>query len=566
MDDIKNVQITVAEQIANFIASKNVPAVFQLSGGMIAFISDAIARLGQTKLINLKHEQSAGFAGEGITRISGIPSIVLATSGPGATNLVTPIASCFFDSTPVIFVTGQVNTNEIRKNKEQRQNGFQELEIVEVVRSIVKFSVRVESPEEVLTVFEKAWRISQDGRPGPVLIDIPIDLQQKLIFPISQPGNDVGLAHSEKINVALAELSQLISESRFPLILIGGGVRSANCSDLVQKFIEQSRIPAVYSLMGKDALPNDHELNFGFIGSYGNRASNQSLMQSDLLIVLGSRLDVRQTGSSIVDFTSGRRIYRVDIDDHELEGRLVAEYSYNFDLEFFMNSLLQMDLTYDSESFQVKHKERLAKFPPSLEQIQSHSLSPDLVMRSISEMETDSSVYVVDVGQHQMWAAQSIQLLKNQRFLTSGGLGAMGFSIPAAIGVAFATGERVAVIVGDGCAQLSLNELETIHFYQLPITIYVINNMQHGMVAQFQEENMASNFVGTRDGYSTPDFEKIAEAYGITSHTILTEADLESLKKTRKKHVTGPLLISVTINRDFKALPKIGGSVGMKDL
>jgi acetolactate synthase-1/2/3 large subunit len=559
-------EFSVADQIANFIAEKNTPAVFQLSGGMIAFISDAISRLGRSNLVNLKHEQSAGFAGEGISRISGIPAVVLATSGPGATNLITPIASCFFDSTPVVFITGQVHSSELKKSKAQRQNGFQELEIVDLVKSIVKFATRIEKSEDVLPVLEKAWKIAQEGRPGPVLIDIPIDLQQHIVDKSNSIDNNLLTLSVENLQSALKELEQLIAISKFPLILLGGGIRNAKSAHLAKEFVETSGIPAVYSLMGKDVLPEDLNLNFGFIGSYGNRASNQSMMQSDLLIVLGSRLDIRQTGSSVSDFVNGRRIFRVDVDKQELEGRVIAEFSHQYDLNLFLRELIAMKIRVDSGKYVLDHKERLEKFPPSIEQVQRHGISPAIIMKAISLLEAESDFYIVDVGQHQMWAAQSIQLQDNQRFLTSGGLGAMGFSIPAAIGAGFISRNRVAVIIGDGCAQLSLNELETIRFYDLPITIYVINNEQHGMVAQFQEENMDSSFVGTREGYSTPNFAKVAGAYGIVSHKITSLGDLTEMESCRKNQKNGPLLFDVTIHQDFKALPKLGSKLGLKDL
>jgi acetolactate synthase-1/2/3 large subunit len=560
-------KISVSEQIANFISSKATPAVFQLSGGMIAFISDAVARLGHTKIINLKHEQSAGFAAEGISRVTGIPSVVLATSGPGATNLVTPIASCFFDSTPVIFITGQVHTNEIKKNKLQRQNGFQELNITELVSSIVKVSIKVESATQVLGALETAWSIAQEGRPGPVLIDIPIDVQQMDAVAESNYKVLGSLPEKELLNKSIDTLKTLLKQSKSPLILVGGGVRISKSIQQFRNFIEISRIPVVYSLMGKDVLPNDHELNFGFIGSYGNRTANQSLMQSDLLIVLGSRLDIRQTGPDIEDFTSGKRIFRVDIDEHELQGRLIAEFSYRLDLNDFLKKILSANVSpYDSKSIVLDNIERKKRYQPFQEQSIIEKYNPNFIVEIISELESNTENFVVDVGQHQMWSAQSLNIKANQRFLTSGGLGAMGFSLPTAIGISSATNERTVVIVGDGCAQLNTNELETIKYYNLPITIYIINNMQHGMVAQFQEENLKSNFIGTRFGYSVPDFVKIAEAYGIKALKVKNPEGLELMATIRNQTNHGPLLFDILIKQDYKALPKVGKKVKLSDL
>jgi acetolactate synthase-1/2/3 large subunit len=297
---------------------------------------------------------------------------------------------------------------------------------------------------------------------------------------------------TELLNKSIDTLKTLLKQSKSPLILVGGGVRISKSIQQFRNFIEISRIPVVYSLMGKDVLPNDHELNFGFIGSYGNRTANQSLMQSDLLIVLGSRLDIRQTGPDIEDFTSGKRIFRVDIDEHELQGRLIAEFSYRLDLNDFLKKILSANVSpYDSKSIVLDNIERKKRYQPFQEQSIIEKYNPNFIVEIISELESNTENFVVDVGQHQMWSAQSLNIKANQRFLTSGGLGAMGFSLPTAIGISSATNERTVVIVGDGCAQLNTNELETIKYYNLPITIYIINNMQHTLTLDLTKNEIS---------------------------------------------------------------------------
>ena len=558
---------TAADYIARFLQVKKVPAVFELSGGMIAFITDAIFRLKSTPIINVRHEQAAGFAAEGASRVSGIPSVALATSGPGATNLITAIGSAYFDSTPVLFITGQVNQAELRVNSKQRQNGFQELDIVKVVDSITKYAVQVHSGEELIRELDHAWNIALEGRPGPVLIDIPIDVQQmrvstEILISSTRDPKDGDLLEPKE----LSRLVEVISKSEFPLILVGGGVRSAGAVESFRRFAESAGIPVVFSLMGTDALPSDSQLRVGLIGSYGNRWANRALAKADALLVLGSRLDVRQTGSSVAEFAKGKTIIRVDVDEHERTGRVKADLNFDCSLSEFLENEAIQNLKFDSAKFLSLISTWKAEFPAVQEQLVPVELNPNFVMDWISKVFVGVHGYVVDVGQHQMWAAQSLTLAPDQRFLTSGGMGAMGFSIPAAIGAASASPGKWTVIAGDGCVQLAIAELQTLKHYRLPVAICVINNHQLGMVAQFQEENMDSRFIATRDGYSVPDFLKIAEAFGIPSIRIDSLDHLDEAVEFVACWESGPILLEFVVSHDAKALPKLDRNSKLADL
>lgn len=552
-----NVQNTVADHLAQFLSEKNVANVYELSGGMIAFLTDAIFRLARTNIINTRNEQAAGFAAEGSTRVSGIPSIAMGTSGPGATNLMTAIGSAYFDSTPVIFITGQVHTLELRTNILQRQNGFQELDIVSATKGITKLSLQITKAEEFPEILERAWKISLEGRPGPVLIDIPINLQQLACSPnyFSKTFEAVESLPEEEL---FKEFMEKLSSAKRPLILAGGGIRTSQSQRSFQKFVESSGIPVVQTLLGKDVLPTDHYLNVGFIGSYGNRWANRALSKSDLLIVLGSRLDVRQTGNDKEDFLSNKFIIRVDVDPHELSGRINAHLDFEMDLNVFFKSMEKFSFqSSDRSSYVAEILGERIQFAAALEQEVSLTLSPDQVISWISSVSENAAGYCVDVGQHQMWAAQSINLKEGQRFLTCGGMGAMGFSIPAAIGAATTDNRRWVTITGDGCMQLNLGELQTIKHYNLPITIFVLNNQQHGMVAQFQEENMDGRFVSTRIGYSTPDFCSVAQSFGITAFKIRSKEDMSAAKQILSQNLSSPLLFEIEMDNRAKALPKI---------
>jgi acetolactate synthase-1/2/3 large subunit len=548
---------TLADCIARFIAEKNTPAVFQLSGGMTAFMIDAIGILAKTPIINTRHEQAAGFAAEGSARISRIPGFAMGTSGPGATNLLTPIASSYFDSIPVVYITGQVNQKELRTNSNQRQNGFQELDICEMAKSITKKVYRPKTAIEALKALNEGWMLCQEGRQGPVLIDIPINLQQDFIQ-YDLPSLSVGAVKSEVSKHEISEFTNLLSSARYPLLLIGGGVRLSNATELLSRFISKTGIPYVSTLLGLDSISHTHENYLGFIGSYGNKWANAAVKQSDLLIAIGSRLDVRQTGNSISKFVSGKKIIRIDIDEHELSGRILSDLSIKSDASKFLQTALEIDYKIDSSLYISGIREIKKNNPQELEQQSDLVLNPSIVMEFLGELFYESLGFIVDVGQHQMWAAQSIRLLDGQRFLTSGGLGAMGFAIPASIGAAAATNGRWVSITGDGCLQLSSPELQTIIQYNLPIAICVINNGQQGMVAQFQEENMGGRLIGTREGFSNPDFQELAKVYGFTKIAKITRVeDLVNVKQLVNRTKDEPIFLEFIVDQQAKALPKM---------
>ena len=559
MERILSNELNVADQIAAFIAEKN-GLVFQLSGGMIAFITDAINQLGESKIINNRHEQASGFGAEGATRATGIPSFAMGTSGPGATNLATAIASSYFDSIPVVYITGQVHTSELKKSKLQRQNGFQELDVCKLVEGITKKTYQPISSKEVAASLEDGWNLAQEGRKGPVLIDIPIDVQQlkwdKGV--LSERFNSTDLPSTDNFQNSINSLKEALKNSRYPLVISGGGIRLAGAIDELKSFINTTNIPVVSTLMGIDSFDHNNEKYLGFFGSYGNRWANEALAKSDLLIVLGSRLDIRQIGSDIPKFQAGKTIVRVDIDSEELAGRVTSDIEFQMGVKEFLYKARFELLSNDKNDLVVNAKSSKRHSPQESEQVKDLALNPSEVMEALSGIYSEYAGYIVDVGQHQMWAAQSIKLNSDQRFLTSGGLGAMGFAVPASIGAAVATDKPWAVIVGDGCLQLSVAELQTIIQYDLPISICVFNNNQHGMVAQFQDENMNGRHVGTQDGYSTPNFMEIAKAYGFKNLIrVDSKNDLTNLQTIISEWPKGPSFVEFCISSDAKALPKM---------
>ena len=329
----------VSDYIAHSLKERGVSCVFEMAGGMITFLLDSIYQTGGVKIISVHHEQTAAFAADAAGRMTGIPGVAMATSGPGATNLLTGIASCYFDSTPAVFITGQVNRHEQKGDRPIRQLGFQETDIVSMAKPVTKAAWAVDDPHALPRMLDEAFALAVSGRPGPVLLDIPLDVQRVDITPPETfaPAHAVG----QEISPALLDaLFTQMAAAEKPLILVGGGIRSARVAGELRAFVRTVRVPVVNSLMGVDALPYDDPLRVGLIGSYGNRWANHAVGQSDFLLVLGSRLDVRQTGSETDEFKGERTIFHVDVEPGEINNRITGCEAIVADLPAFFEAAL----------------------------------------------------------------------------------------------------------------------------------------------------------------------------------------------------------------------------------
>ena len=522
--------IKISDYIIEFLLSKNINKTFGYIGGAIAHIYHSIDKYKEMEIINCIHEQGAGFAAEGYARITGKSGVAFATSGPGATNLITPIGSCYFDSVPTMFITGQVNTYEYKYDKPVRQIGFQETDIVSIIKPIVKYAVMVDKVEDIRYELEKAYYLSQEGRKGPVLVDIPMNIQRTEVdisslksFFDSNEYFELENNKKEKNNVD--EVINLLKESKRPIVLIGGGVRLSNANVELLNYVEKYSIPVVYSLMGKDAISEDYKYNLGLIGSYGNRYGNLALANSDLIIVLGSRLDTRQTGTSLDTFAREAKIIQVDVDKNELGSKIKIDIEINSDVKDFIATLNKYEINIDITEWLKKLKEYKNKFSSTVG-IDNNLKIPNYVVSIISKYLQDEDI-CVDVGQHQMWTAQSLNIKATQRVLFSGGMGAMGFALPASIGACIGSNKRTVVIAGDGGIQMNIQELEVINRRKLPIKIFVLNNKNLGMVRQFQELYFDKKYLGTIDDYSVPNLVDIAKAYAIKARKIDDISKLE---------------------------------------
>jgi acetolactate synthase I/II/III large subunit len=552
----------VSDYIAAFLYTKGVRTVFELSGGMIAHMLDSLYMHGGITIVSMRHEQAAAFAADACGRMTGIPGVAMATSGPGAVNLLTGIGSCYFDSSPALFITGQVNRNEQRGDRNIRQLGFQETDVVGMAGPITKAAWRITHAEEVPEKLERAFHLAQEGRPGPVLLDIPLDVQRA---EIDSPGDPEPPSGSRTCAAAASQSTwDALMQAQRPLLLIGGGIRAAGAVELLAGLLEKLPVPVVHSLMAVDVLPYRSPCRQGMIGTYGNRWCNLGVGLSDLLIVLGSRLDVRQTGSQTELFKAQRRIIHVDCEKGELNNRIKGCDIVHSELLPFLQDLLEnrppLTEAFLSRlaAWNCELSELRTTWPDTRELENLTGINPNTFMHQLSRCSGAASAYVVDVGQHQMWAAQSLELQAGQRFLTSGGMGAMGFALPAAIGTAFSVpGLPVVVIAGDGGFQCNIQELQTVVHHGLPIKIVVINNGCHGMVRQFQESYLEKRYQSTYWGYSAPHFPAIARAYGIEANTLTDPAQAATALGDLWADPMKPALLEVKIETFANVYPKI---------
>jgi Thiamine pyrophosphate-requiring enzymes [acetolactate synthase, pyruvate dehydrogenase (cytochrome), glyoxylate carboligase, phosphonopyruvate decarboxylase] len=555
----------LSDYVVNFLIKNDIKHVFEVAGGSLAHLLDSLYGRNDFSSISMHHETAAAFAAEGYARVSGNIGVAMATSGPGATNLITGIGSTFFDSIPCLFITGQVNTYEFKFSKPVRQVGFQETDIVNIVKPIVKDALLIKNPDKIKYYLEKLIYTAKSGRPGPVLIDIPMDVQRAEIEPKNLLSFHKASSNKKVIgDKIIDDIINIIRKSIRPVILIGGGLRLSKAQDELFKFVKKTEMPVVTSLMGVDAFPHDDELFVGMIGSYGNRYANLTIANSDLVLALGTRLDTRQTGTKPETFARNATIIHIDIDLNELNSKVHADFPINCDLKLFLSLLNTHDIDFIDKNKIKSWKNQIEQYKkryPSFEiPGNKGNVNPNYFFNKLSDHLPADAIICVDIGQNQMWAAQSLKIKKHQRFITQGGMGAMGSALPMAIGAAFAEPDKpIIVITGDGGFQLNIQELQTVYHHKLNIKIILLNNKGYGMVKQFQEQYFNSRLQSTVIGYSCPDFQEVVSAYKISSNKIIDNDEID--KKLKELFISKEAkFLEVNIMPDYKALPKL--SVG----
>jgi acetolactate synthase I/II/III large subunit len=518
-----------SDAILRSLELEGVDVAFGIPGGAILPTYDAIARGTTVRHVLARHEQGAGHMAEGYARASGKVGVAIATSGPGATNLVTPIADAWMDSTPLVCITGQVRSALIGTD------AFQEIDATGITMPIVKHSWLVQDVEELPGVIKAAFHVARTGRQGPVLVDVAKDVQEAAFdFHYPDAVDLPGWRPPSKVNARqIGEAARAIAAAERPIVYAGGGVLNGEaCAELL-RLVEEGNLPAVVTLMGKGCLPDSHSLNYGAPGMHGSKFANWALNKADLVIAVGSRFDDRVTGK-LSAFAPGARVIHFDVDAAEVGKIRHAEIPVVGPLRLALAELAHALRELRSEpkhAAWVRQLDEWRELFPFRYSREAGSLKPQTAIEALRDLAgtRDDVVWTTGVGQHQMWAMQYLQCDRPRSFITSGGLGTMGYGIPAAIGAKAARPEATVVCIdGDGCFQMTCQELATAALERLPIVAVVINNGWLGMVRQWQEMFYDERFAQTHLTQQVPEYAQLAEAYGCAGFTVEHEDQLEA--------------------------------------
>jgi acetolactate synthase I/II/III large subunit len=526
-------RMTGADAILRSLEAEGVDVAFGIPGGAILPTYDAFAKGSTVRHVLARHEQGAGHMAEGYARASGRVGVAIATSGPGATNLVTPIADAWMDSTPIVCITGQVRTHLIGTD------AFQECDITGITIPIVKHSWLVQDVEEIPHAMKAAFHVAQTGRSGPVLVDIPRDVQEAEID-FSYP-DDVDLpgwkppkrGHPRQIK----EAAKAIAAAEKPMLYVGGGTLNADACAELKELAEAARLPVVTTLMAKSAFPETHELHFGWPGMHGPKWSNWGINKCDLLICVGARFDDRVTGK-LSAFAAGANVIHLDVDSAEIGKLRQADIPVVGPLKPVLADLTREVLALQAEGATPKTEPWLRELADWREQFPlkygngGDMLKPQLVLETLQALTAgrDDVVWTTGVGQHQMWAMQYLLCDRPRTFITSGGLGTMGYGVPAAVGAKAARPDATVVCIdGDGCFQMTNQELATSVLEGLPIVVVIVNNGYLGMVRQWQDMFFDERFSQIHLTHHLPNYAKLAEAYGGVGFTVDSDDDLEAV-------------------------------------
>ena len=542
-----------SEILVNVLMEQGVDTVFGYPGGAVLHIYDALYKYSdKIHHYMTAHEQGAAHAADGYARSTGKTGVVIATSGPGATNLVTGIATAYMDSVPMVAITGNVSTPLIGCDS------FQEVYIAGITMPITKHNFVVRKVEDLADTIREAFRIASSGRPGPVLIDIPKDvtMNQTTYEPASK--TDLHERTTEVIG-NVAEIAEVINSAERPFVYFGGGVRLSGASEELRALLLKADIPAAYTLMAAGALSYGEKHNLGLMGMHGCYSANCAANRADVMIAIGTRFSDR-VALNTSKFGHNAKIIHIDIDSGEIGKNIVADYGIIGDVKTVLNKLLPMIKNADhSEWFAQIDKWKADDYKPT---DSDEVLKPHFVIEKACEVAGEDAIFVTDVGQHQMWAAQYLHHVKPMNFLTSGGLGTMGYGYGAAIGAKVANPEHpVVLFTSDGSLHMNMNELCTAVSYKVPVISVILNNRVLGMVRQWQGE-----FYGRRFSSSEPermtDYVKVAEAFGAVGFRCKTPAEFAKAMEQAMK-VGGPVWIECEIDREEKVLPMIpaGGTV-----
>ena len=570
----------LSDYVLKFLIKKKIKNVFLITGGAISFLVDAFSKTNKIKYTCVAHEQAAAMMADSYSRLGPNLSCTMVTSGPGATNLITGIACSWFDSIPSIHITGQVNSYEKqgaqKGTKFTRQVGFQETDIVSITKPITKFSYQLKSPNEIKYILEKACFLAQSGRPGPVVIDIPMNFQKAIINPKKLKSfikpKDRGITNN--LNKQIENIKKLLMKSKRPVLLIGGGIKVAKSESKLDKIINKLSIPVVTTWSGVDLIDHNNKLYVGNVGVYGSRAANFSVQNSDLLISLGSRLDTRITGGVPSTFARNAKVVAVDIDKNELSKKrgLKLHLKICSDLSIFLEKFYNQikNLKSEKKKWHLQCYNWKRKYPIVAKEYynQKSFVNPYVFIYELSKLANRNSVIVADDGGHLTWTLQAFKVKKGQKLFSAFGNSPMGYAFPAAIGASIVQNKsKIICIDGDGSIQINIQELQTVSSNKLPIKIIILNNDGYGIIKQFQELYLKKRYEASipKFGVTNPNFQKVSKAYGINYNKI---SNNKNIKKILKKTLftNRPEFIEVMLKPDQKIIPKLQFGNPIEDL
>ena len=558
-------QVTGAQALVKSLEHLGVETVFGIPGGAILPAYDPLMDSTSVRHVLVRHEQGAGHAAEGYAAATGRVGVCMATSGPGATNLVTPLADAYMDSMPIVAITGQVSSKAIGTD------AFQEADIRGITMPITKHNYLVTDAAEIPRALAEAFHVAATGRPGPVLVDISKDaLQATTLFSwppqVDLPGyRPVIRPHGKQIR----EAARLITAAKRPVLYVGGGVIRSGASEEMRELVDLTQIPVVTTLMARGAVPDSHPLNLGMPGMHGTVAAVTALQKSDLLITIGARFDDRVTGQ-LSTFAIGAKVIHADIDPAEISKNRLADVPIVGDAKEVIRDLVAL-LTEegmgdaDYTEWRATTLDWKDTFPLGYTDYPDR-LEPQFVIDRIGKLTGPEGVYVAGVGQHQMWAAQYVQYERPNAWLNSGGLGTMGYSVPAAMGAKVGEPDRVVwAIDGDGCFQMTNQELATCVINQIPIKVAIINNSSLGMVRQWQtlfyNERYSNTDLHTSSHQRIPDFVKLAEAYGCVGLRAEKQEEVDAVIQQALEINDRPVVIDFIVHPDAMVWPMVPAGV-----
>ncbi len=532
------------------LKKEGVDTIFGYPGGVVLPLFDEIYSEKEINLYLVRHEQGAAHMADGYARSSGKVGVCLATSGPGATNLVTGIATAYMDSIPIVALTGQVATNLIGND------AFQEADITGITRPIVKHNYIVKDVQHLAQTVKNAFYIARTGRPGPVVIDLPKDVfttEADFVYP-ERPNLRGYKPTYEGNKMAIKKAVEMIDKSEKPLLYVGGGVELSNASSELMEFVEKTGIPFTTTLMAMDVAPYDHPLNMNMLGMHGTKYANYAVQQADLLIAVGARFDDRVTGK-VEEFASHAKIIHIDIDPSSVSKIIRVDVPVVGDAKYVLKEMTTMVKKIDRKKWDEQVQQWKKEFPLVYKQ-NGDIIKPQYVIEKISEITGGDCIITTEVGQNQMWTAQFFKFKRPRTFLTSGGLGTMGYGFPAALGAQAANpGKLVIDIAGDGSIQMNIQEMATAVKYNLPVKIAILNNGYLGMVRQWQELFYGKRYSHTHIEHSV-DFVKLAEAYGAKGIRVDKKDAVESSLKEAFNH-KGPVMIDFVVEQEENVYPMV---------